>query len=131
MTRLRTYHDLFCGCFVIFCLELYLSAKTTATTFTKNTDVRQRKKPAVKGKKKSNNSNGRRGYAGEEDDSISGGDDFGTTQIMTGSTQEGQRTDRPIVMPPSSPTWVIVSVANLRHPSVSAILLLLLLPTTL
>lgn len=115
-----------------FSLELHLSAKTTPTTLTKNTDIRQRKKPMLKGKKKSNNSNGRRGYAGfEEGDSVSGDDDFGTTQIMTGSTQEGQRTDRPIVVPSLSPPWVVLNAANLRHPSVSAILLLLLLPTTL
>ncbi|XP_011632396.2 protein amalgam-like [Pogonomyrmex barbatus] len=108
--------------------ELHLS-RTTPTTFTKNTDLRQRKKPISKGKKKSNISNGRRGYGGgfEESDSVGGGDDgFGTTQIMTGSTQEGQRTDMPIVLS-SFPPWIVVSVANLCHPSVFAILLLLLL----
>ncbi|KYQ60508.1 Lachesin [Trachymyrmex zeteki] len=112
--------------------ELHLSAKTTPTTLMKNTDIRQRKKPVVKGKKK-NNSSGRRGYAGgfEEGDSVNSDDDFGTTQIMTGSTQEIQRTDRPIVPSLPQPPWVTVNAANLRHPSVSAILLLLLLPTTL
>lgn len=126
---LRRYTTIHFADAVIFCLELHLSAKTTPTTLTKNTDPRQRKKP-MKGKKKSNTS-GRRGYVGEEGDSVSGEDDFGTTQIMTGSTQEGQRTDRPIVMPSLSPPWVVVNAANLRHSSVSAILLLLLLPTTL
>lgn len=70
----------------------------------------------------------------EEADAIGGDDDLGTTQIMAGSTlQEGQRTDRPLVVPSLSPPWVILNAANLRHPSVSttAILLLLLLPTTL
>ncbi|XP_012063327.1 PREDICTED: lachesin-like [Atta cephalotes] len=112
--------------------ELHLSAKTTPTTLMKNTDIRQRKKPVLKGKKK-NNSSGRRGQAGalEEGDSINSDDDFGTTQIMTGSTQEGQRTDRPVVPSLPPPPWVTVNAANLRHPSVSAILLLLLLPTTL
>jgi len=115
-----------------FLLELHLSAKTTPTTLTKNTD-RQRKKPILKGKKKSNNSNGKRGHASgyEEGDSVSGDDDFGTTQIMTGNTQEGQRTDRPIVVPSLSPPLVVMNIANLRHPSISAILLLLLLQTTL
>jgi len=115
-----------------FLLELHLSAKTTPTTLTKNTD-RQRKKPILKGKKKSNNSNGRRGHATgyEESDSVSGDDDFGTTQIMTGNTQEGQRTDRPIVVPSLSPPLNVMNIANLRHSSISAILLLLLLPTTL
>ncbi|XP_014486075.1 PREDICTED: lachesin-like [Dinoponera quadriceps] len=116
--------------------ELHLFAKTTPTTLTKNTDLRPRKKPITKGKKKSNSNNGRRGHAGglEETDSIGGDDDLGTTQIMSGSTlQEGQRTDRPLVVPSLSPPWVILNAANFRHPSVSttAILLLLLLPTTL
>lgn len=117
------------------CSELHLFAKTTPTTLTKNTDLRPRKKPILKGKKKSNNSNGRRGHSGglDDADSIGGDDDLGTTQIMAGSTQEGQRTDRPLVVPSLSPPWVILNAANFRHPSISttAILLLLLLPTTL
>ncbi|EFN86283.1 Lachesin, partial [Harpegnathos saltator] len=115
--------------------ELHLSAKTTPTTLTKNTDLRPRKKPVMKGKKKSNSNNGRRGHLGglEEIDSIGGDDDLGTTQIMSGSTpQEGQRTDRPVV-PSLPPPWVILNAGNFRHPSLSTttILLLLLLPTTL
>ncbi|XP_029176542.1 lachesin [Nylanderia fulva] len=113
--------------------ELQLFAKTTPTTLMKNID-KSRKKILSKGKKKSNNSNGRRGHAGgfDDNDFIGSDDDFGTTQIMVGSTlQEGQRTDRPFAVP-SPPPWVNLSnVANFRHPSVSAILLLLLLPTTL
>ncbi|XP_032680207.1 lachesin-like [Odontomachus brunneus] len=115
--------------------ELHLSAKTTPTTLTKNTDLRPRKKPITKGKKKSNN--GRRGHANgfEDTDSIGSDDDLGTTQIMSGSTlQEGQRTDRPHVVPSVSPPWdTKLNAANFRHPSISAtaILLLLVLPTTL
>ncbi|XP_070168245.1 lachesin [Polyergus mexicanus] len=114
--------------------ELQLFAKTTPTTFMKNMD-KSRKKTLPKSKKKSNNSNDRRGQAvgfGEAD-SIGSDDDFGTTQIMAGSTlQEGQRTDRPLVVPSLPPPWITHSnAANFRHSSVSAILLLLLLPTTL
>ncbi|KMQ95858.1 lachesin-like isoform x4 protein [Lasius niger] len=112
--------------------ELQLSSKTTPTTLMKNID-KSRKKILSKGKKKSNNSNGRRGHTGDfEADFIGSDDDFGTTQIMVGSTlQEGQRTDRPLV-PSLPPPWIVhLNAANFRHPSVSAILLLLLLPTTL
>jgi len=112
-------------------IELHLSAKTTPTTLTRNTDFRPRKKLIPKGKKK-NSINSRRGHAGGLDDDAAGSDDdLGTTQIMAGSTlQEGQRTDRPLAAP-SLPPWMILNTANFRHPSVSAILLLLLLPTTL
>ncbi|KAH0956730.1 hypothetical protein HN011_008282 [Eciton burchellii] len=112
--------------------ELHLSAKTTPTTLTRNTDFRPRKKLIPKGKKK-NSINGRRGHTGSLDDADAAGndDDLGTTQIMAGSTlQEGQKTDRPLAAP-SLPPWMILNTANFRHPSVSAILLLLLLPTTL
>ncbi|XP_011266233.1 lachesin [Camponotus floridanus] len=112
--------------------ELQLFAKTTPT-IPKNID-KSRKKILPKGKKKSNNSNDRRGHTGDfgEADSIGSEDDFGTTQIMVGSTlQEGQRTDRPFIAPSLPPPWIDSNAANFRHPSVSAILLLLLLPTTL
>ncbi|KAL6423058.1 hypothetical protein ACFW04_010501 [Cataglyphis niger] len=113
--------------------ELQLFAKTTPTTFVKNMD-KPRKKAPLKGKKKGNSSNDRRGHAVSfgEADSVGSDDDFGTTQIMAGSTlQEGQRTDRPLVVPSLPPPWVNNLAANFRHSSVSAILLLLLLPTTL
>lgn len=118
---------------LLFFLELQLFAKTTPTILMKNID-KSRRKILPKGKKKSNNSNDRRGQTGDfgEADSIGSEDDFGTTQIMVGSTlQEGQRTDRPFIAPSLPPPWVDLNAANFRHPSVSAILLLLLLPTTL
>ncbi|XP_072749776.1 lachesin [Anoplolepis gracilipes] len=108
-------------------------AKTTPTTLMKNLD-KSRKKILPKGKKKNNNSNGRRVGGFDETDFVGSDDDFGTTQIMVGSTlQEGQRTDRPFVAPSLSPPWVIIhlNAANFRHPTVSAILLLLLLSITL
>ncbi|XP_012216916.1 lachesin-like [Linepithema humile] len=107
--------------------ELHLFAKTTPTTLTKNT---RKKPPTSKNRKKNSNNNGKR-YGIDDADSGSD-DDLGTTQIMAGSTlQEGHRTDIPFVVPSIPPPWVVLNTANFRHPSVSAILLLLLLPTTL
>lgn len=113
---------------------LNLSVPTTPTTLPKHTDLKQRKnKNVMKSNKKKNNSHGRKEHANsfEDSDSVGNEDDSSTTQIMGGSTLEGgHRTDRPLV-PSLSPPWVILNAATLRHPSVSAILLLLLLPTTL
>ncbi|CAK9798992.1 Lac [Anthophora plagiata] len=100
--------------------ELHLIAKTTPSTFVKNTDLKLRKKPIPKGKKKNSNSNGRRIHvAGFDDfDSSESDDDLGTTQIMAGSTlQESHRTERPLVLPSLSPPWVIFNTANSRHRS--------------
>ncbi|XP_029036232.1 lachesin-like [Osmia bicornis bicornis] len=105
--------------------ELHLAEKTTPTSFVKTIDMKPRKKPVSKGKKKNNNGNRRiHGGGFDEFDSL-GNDDLSTTQIMTGSTfQEGHGTERPLVLPSLSPPWVIMNTANSKHHSTSITILL-------
>ncbi|XP_076166243.1 dpr-interacting protein lambda [Ptiloglossa arizonensis] len=109
--------------------ELHLFAITTPSTLAKNTDLKPRKRPISKGKKK-NNISGRRAHGGGFDDFDSAGndDDLGTTQIIAGSTiQEGHRTERPLTLPSLSPPWVIINAANSRQYSLSITTVLFLL----
>ncbi|XP_076765707.1 dpr-interacting protein lambda isoform X2 [Xylocopa sonorina] len=119
---------------VIRLQELHLVAKTTPSIFMKNTDLKPRKKPIPKGKKKNNINNGRRMHVGTFDDfDPSGNDDnFNTTQIMVGNTaQEGHRTEIPFTLPSLSPPWVILNTANSKHHSVPITLIFLLFALTM
>lgn len=81
-----------------------------------------------KGRKKIGN---RRQHHNEDfedfDPGIGNDDDFGTTQIMAGSTQEGQKTERPLIVPSLSPPWVIMNAASTRQCFLSQYLFLILL----
>ncbi|KZC11652.1 Lachesin, partial [Dufourea novaeangliae] len=112
---------------VIHLQELYPSEKTTPSIVSKNTDLKPRKKPLPKGKKK-NNGNGRRPHGNSFDDfdSIGNDDDLSPTQIMAGSTiHEGHRTERPLVLPSLPPPWVIINAADSRQCSVPITLIVL------
>ncbi|XP_031826268.1 dpr-interacting protein lambda [Nomia melanderi] len=112
--------------FVIRVQELNLSKETTPSTLSRNIDLRPRKKPVQKGKKK--NSNGRRTHGNRFDDFDGAGndEDVSSTQIMGGSTiYEGHRTERPLVSPSSSPPWVTISAADPKHCSSTSSLAIL------
>ncbi|XP_012271975.1 lachesin [Orussus abietinus] len=85
-------------------------AKTTPGTWTRNPDLEPRRKPE-KGRKKNRRPPGERFDNGER---FFPEDDLGTTQIMGGSTQEGQRTERPLTIPSMSPPLVAANAANSR-----------------
>ncbi|XP_033228926.1 hemicentin-1-like [Belonocnema kinseyi] len=108
--------------------ELHLMPKTTPITVPKHVEIKPRKKPVNKGRKKIGN---RRQHHNEDfedfDPGIGNEDDFGTTQIMAGSTQEGQKTERPLIVPSLSPPWVILNAASTRQYFLSQYLFLILL----
>ncbi|XP_015126699.1 lachesin [Diachasma alloeum] len=100
--------------------ELELVTETTPGPVTRHTDAKIRKK--TNGKKKVH----RRPYDHQEetDNYLSGFEDFGTTQVMGGSTQEGHRTERPFTF--SERPWVtMVSATQSLYPSFQGIFLLL------
>ncbi|XP_076665974.1 dpr-interacting protein lambda [Andrena cerasifolii] len=119
---------------VVSLQELHLSAKTTPSTLARNTDLKPRKKPVPKGRKKNSSSRRTHGGGSDDFDSLGNDDDLGTTQIMAGNTlQEGHRTERPLALPSLSPPWIILNAANSRHHSVSitTVFFSLLFPTML
>ncbi|XP_043277287.1 lachesin-like [Venturia canescens] len=96
--------------------EMELPTKTTPGTMYKNTDTRQRKKYGNTRKKP--NRRPHENSEGAGDASYHGNnDEFGTTQIMGGSTKEGHRTERPPTLPSLSPPWVILNGASPRRAS--------------
>ncbi|XP_078043949.1 dpr-interacting protein lambda [Augochlora pura] len=104
--------------------ELFLAVETTPSPIAKNTDLKSRKKPMQKGRKKNNG--GRRPHGNNFDDFDSAGneDDLSSTQIMGGSTiHEGHRTERPPILPSSSPPWVNINAAKPKQLSVSVTIL--------
>ena len=90
--------------------------KTTPITVPKQVEVKPRKKPVNKVRKKIVNHRPNHNEDFDDFDSkISNDDEFGTTQIMAGSTQEEQKTESPLLTPSISPPWVIISAANSRQ----------------
>ncbi|XP_034933668.1 lachesin [Chelonus insularis] len=106
--------------------ELELVTETTPGPISRNTDAKVRKK--IYGKKKINTINRRPhdGYT-EFNNNLEGANDLVTTQMMGGSTQEGHKTERPLVLPSISPPWVVLVGRSERiNASIETTLLLLL-----
>lgn len=105
--------------------ELELPTKTTPGTMYKNTNTRQTKK--ISNSRKKTNRRPNDVAEGAAEGNYVGNNDFGTTQVMGGITQEGQRTERPLTIPSLSPPWVILNSANTRRPLLFDITILHLL----
>lgn len=91
-------------------------------------EIKPKKRPLNRGKTRKTNRHSHHNEEFEDFDFEKGnGDNFGTTQIMAGSTQEGQRTERPLIAPSMSPPWVIMNAANNRQSFLSQFLFLILL----
>ncbi|XP_051154279.1 lachesin [Leptopilina boulardi] len=108
--------------------ELHLLPKTTPITVQKHMEMKPKKKLINRGKtKKKNHNSYHNGEIDEIESGLGNDDNFGTTQIMAGSTQEGQRTERPLIAPSLSPPWVLMNTANNRQSFLSQFLFLILL----
>lgn len=91
-------------------------------------EMKPKKKLINRGKtKKKNHNSYHNGEIDEIESGLGNDDNFGTTQIMAGSTQEGQRTERPLIAPSLSPPWVLMNTANNRQSFLSQFLFLILL----
>ena len=101
--------------------------KTTPFTVPKHVEIKPKKKPVNKGRKKILNRRPHHNEDFEDFDPGIGNDDFGTTQIMAGSTQEGQRTERPLMVPSMSPPWIILNAASTSQCFLSQYLFLIFL----
>ncbi|XP_076298275.1 dpr-interacting protein lambda isoform X2 [Lasioglossum baleicum] len=101
--------------------ELFLPVKTTPSPIAKNMDRKPPKKPIIsKGKKKNHGGKRPPGNSFDDFDSAGNEDDLSSTQIMGGSTvHEGHRTERPPILPSSSPPWVNKNAAKPKRLSTS------------